>query len=211
MAEDTDVEATPGSATATVGRVQRLPLRQLIQILLAILIVTFVAIGSYKTLRLPSGEGYDPSTWKAFVISGVAQGGIYALIALGYTLVYGILRMINFAHGEVFMAGAFASYFFANAYENSGFLDKHPFPALAILFASAIAVSVGIAVLLERVAYRPLRNAPRLVPLITAIGASLFLQNSFQGLFGAEAQGYPRPTFLAGTVKLGKVSFDKMD
>jgi hypothetical protein len=73
MAEDTDVEATPGSATATVGRVQRLPLRQLIQVLLAILIVTFVAIGSYKTLTLPAGEGYDPSTWKAFVIS-VAQG-----------------------------------------------------------------------------------------------------------------------------------------
>ena len=112
MAEDTDVEATPGSTTATVGRVQRLPLRQLIQILLAILIVAFVAIGSYKTLTLPSGEGYDPSTWKAFVISGVAQGGIYALIAIGYTLVYGVLRMINFAHGEVFMMGCFVSFFF---------------------------------------------------------------------------------------------------
>src|SRR5437764_491975 len=135
MAEDTDVEATPGSTTATVGRVQRLPLRQLIQILLAILIVAFVAIGSYKTLTLPSGEGYDPSTWKAFVISGVAQGGIYALIAIGYTLVYGVLRMINFAHGEVFMMGCFVSFFFADAYSSSGFLNRHPFYALAIIFA----------------------------------------------------------------------------
>src|SRR5438093_652466 len=84
-------------------------------------------------------------------------------------------------------------------------------PALAILFASAIAVSVGVAVLLERVAYRRLRNAPRLVPLITAIGASLFLQNTFQGLFGAEPRGYPRPSLLTGTVTTGSVSFDKMD
>ena len=198
MAEDTDVEATPGSATATVGRVQRLPLRQLIQILLAILIVTFVAIGSYKTLRLPSGEGYDASTWKAFVISGVAQGGIYALIAIGYTLVYGVLRMINFAHGEVFMMGCFISFFFADAYSSSGFLNRHPYPALAIVFTIAMLTSCLVAMLLERVAYRPLRNAPRLVPLITAIGASLFLQNTAYGFFGPQTRAYPVPDVLSG-------------
>ena len=93
------------------------------------------------------------------------------MIALGYSLVYGILRMINFAHGEVFMAGAFGSYFFADAFAKSRFLDANPILALLILTAIARSGSpVGTAVLLERLAYRPLRNAPRLVPLIAAIG-----------------------------------------
>ncbi len=201
----------PAATVRTLGRLERLPIRRMVLVGLTAAIVVVVGGGITKTLTLPAGQRLSWSFWANLIIIGTALGSIYALIALGYTLVYGILRMINFAHGEVFMAGAFASYFFANAYENSGFLDRHPFPALAILLISAIAVSVGVAVLLERIAYRPLRNAPRLVPLITAIGASLFLQNSFQGLFGAEAQGYPRPKLLAGTVKFGKVSFDKMD
>jgi branched-chain amino acid transport system permease protein len=107
--------------------------------------------------------------------------------------------MINFAHGEVFMMGAYGSFFFAAAYARSGFLNSNPIAALLIIFGVAIAVSVGVAVLLERVAYRPLRNAPRLVPLITAIGASLFLQNTARGFFGTNTQGYPRPEVLDGT------------
>ncbi len=122
------------------------------------------------------------------------------MIALGYSLVYGILRMINFAHGEVFMAGAFGSFFFADAYAKSGFLNRSPILALAIVTAVAVGVSVGTAVLLERLAYRPLRNAPRLVPLITAIGASLFLQNAFRGFFGPQPYGYPKPDVLAGNI-----------
>jgi branched-chain amino acid transport system permease protein len=144
-------------------------------------------------------------------VIGVALGAVYALIALGYTLVYGILKMINFAHGEVFMAGAYSSFFFATAYARSGFLDRYLVPALAVLLICSMAVSTFVAVLLERVAYRPLRNAPRLVPLITAIGASLFLRNTFEGLFGAEPRGFPRPKLLTGTIKLGTISFDKMD
>ena len=198
MAEGTDLQAGPSPATARLGRLQRLPLRRLIQIVLAILIIGFVALGTYKTLTLPPDERYDPSTWKAFVISGVAQGGIYALIALGYTLVYGVLRMINFAHGEVFMMGCFASFFFADAYASSGLLNRHPFYALAIIFAIAMLTSCLIAMLLERVAYRPLRNSPRLVPLITAIGASLFLQNTAFGFFGPQTQAYPVPDVLGG-------------
>ncbi len=112
---------------------------------------------------------------------------------------YGILRMINFAHGEVFMAGAFGSYFFAAAYTESGFMNRHPIEALGILFLTAIITSVVIAVLLERIAYRPLRNSPRLVPLITAIGASLFLQNTARGFFGTQTRGYPKPEILTGT------------
>ncbi len=198
MAEGTEVQASPDLATASLGRLQRLPLRRLIQIFLAILIIAFVAIGSYKTLTLPSEDRYSPSTWKAFVISGVAQGGIYALIALGYTLVYGVLRMINFAHGEVFMSGCFVSFFFAQAYAESGFLNRDPFVALVIIFVIAMLASCLVAMLLERVAYRPLRTAPRLVPLITAVGASLFLQNTALGFFGPETRPYPVPDILGG-------------
>ncbi len=129
---------------------------------------------------------------------GVAEGAVYALIALGYTLVYGILRMINFAHGEVFMAGAFGSFFVARTLDSSGFLNANPVITILILILVAMGVSTFIALLLERVAYRPLRNAPRLVPLITAIGASLFLQNTFRGFFGAQTRGYPKFTSLKG-------------
>jgi branched-chain amino acid transport system permease protein len=124
------------------------------------------------------------------------------MIALGYSLVYGILRMINFAHGEVFMAGAFASAFFAQAFADSGYLNRSPIQALLVLAAVSVIVSVGTAVLLERLAYRPLRNAPRLVPLITAIGASLFLQNAFRGFFGPQPYGYPRPSILGGSLTI---------
>jgi len=133
-----------------------------------------VVIGTWRTLTLDrAGGGYSVGAWRDFVVQGAAQGAIFAMIALGYSLVYGILRMINFAHGEVFMAGAFASFFFADAYAKSGLLNRNPVMALAIVTAVAIGVSVGTAVLLERLAYRPLRNAPRLVPLITAIGAGV--------------------------------------
>jgi branched-chain amino acid transport system permease protein len=139
--------------------------------------------------------------WRQFVsvmLTGITLGAMYCLVALGYTLVYGVLRMINFAHGEVFMMGCFASFFFADAYASSGLLNRHPFYALAIIFAIAMLTSCLIAMLLERVAYRPLRNSPRLVPLITAIGASLFLQNTAFGFFGPQTQAYPVPDVLAG-------------
>jgi branched-chain amino acid transport system permease protein len=173
----------------------RLPWRRMILVGLSVAITVFVIWGSWKTL---DAKAYSGAAWREFVILGLAQGAILALIALGYTLVYGILRMINFAHGEVFMAGAFGSYFFADAYAKTGFLDRHPIPALFILFLTAIITSVGVAVLLERIAYRPLRNSPRLVPLITAIGASLFLQNTARGFFGTQTRGYTKPQVLSG-------------
>ena len=151
-----------------------------------------------KTLSLPAAEGISGATFRDLVVAGLARGSIYALIAIGYSLVYGILGMINFAHGEVFMAGAFSSYFVGVVFEQNGFINSNPVAAMVVLFLVAIAVSTGVAVLLERVAYRPLRNAPRLVPLITAIGASLFLQNAFRGFFGPNARGYARPESLEG-------------
>lgn len=193
-----------------LGLIERLPWRRIIQGVLSVVIVAIVAIGAYKTLTLPADERYSAASWKSFIVLGVAQGAIIALIALGYTLVYGILRMINFAHGEVFMFGAFAAYFFSKAWEQSGLLDRNPLASLAALLIIAMIASMSVAMLLERIAYRPLRNAPRLVPLITAIGASLFLQNTARGFFGAQSRGFGVPKVLDGTWTILGIELDRV-
>lgn len=164
--------------------------------IIRIAIIGVVVYGSVATLV--SGK-YSGENWLDFIVFGLAQGSLYALIALGYTLVYGILLMINFAHGEVFMSGAFTAYHVALAFGNSGFLDRHPVVALLICLVVSMLTSTGVAILLERIAYRPLRNAPRLVPLITAIGASFFLQYTFRGLYGSGVRAYPDVKALEGT------------
>lgn len=189
---------------------ERLPWRRIILVILGVFIATIVGVGAWKTLTLPEGQRYSSGAWRDFVVQGVAQGAIFAMIALGYSLVYGILRMINFAHGEVFMAGAFGSFFFADAYARSGFLDRSPVLAILVITAIAVVISMGVALLLERVAYRPLRGAPRLVPLISAIGASLFLQNAFRGFFGPQPYGYPRPKVLAGQMNLAGIPVQRV-
>jgi branched-chain amino acid transport system permease protein len=204
-------DVAPAAPVSSLSWLERLPVRKIVLTVVAVGLGVVIGGAIYKTLTLPEGERLSWSFWANLTVIGLALGAVYALIALGYTLVYGILRMINFAHGEVFMAGAFGSFFFADAYQKSGFLNSQPGLSLLILFVSSMAVSTLIAVLLERICYRPLRNAPRLVPLITAIGASLFLQNSFQGFFGSEPRGYPKPKVLSGTITVGSVSFDKMD
>jgi branched-chain amino acid transport system permease protein len=158
---------------------------------------------------------YGPQAWQAFTVAGVAQGSLYALIALGYTLVYGILRMINFAHGEVFMFGAFSGYFIAQALARPAapgepsLLETNLLLSLALIMAGSMLTSVVVALLLERIAYRPLRRAPRLVPLITAIGASLFLQNTASGFYGAGVKTYPDIPQLKGTVVIAGITFLK--
>jgi len=167
--------------------------------LIGLVILAVVIYGVINTLVWGS---YTLTQWLDLTIYGIAQGGIYALIALGYTLVYGILRMINFAHSEVFMAGPFIGYYVATAMDQAGWFDGGWGPtiaALAIILLVAMVVSLTIAVMLERIAYRPLRRAPRLVPLITAIGASYFLQYTFLGLFGSNVKGYPDIDKLKGT------------
>jgi branched-chain amino acid transport system permease protein len=124
-------------------------------------------------------------------INGLTIGGIYALIALGYTLVYGILFMINFAHGEIFMFGSFGGYAVLSYLAESGFADSHPIVSILVAFLAAMLVSSVLGALLERIAYRPLRNAPRLAPLISAIGASIFLQNVMMLMIKARMQVYP--------------------
>jgi branched-chain amino acid transport system permease protein len=133
---------------------------------------------------------------------------VYALLALGYTLVYGVLLMINFAHGDVFMFGAMTAFFTADALAapdpNTGVsaLNANPLFGMALVLATAMLSAMVVAVLLERLAYRPLRRAPRLVPLITAIGASLFISNSVRGLYGERILGYPQLEILQGTLDL---------
>jgi branched-chain amino acid transport system permease protein len=164
--------------------------------LLALSVAAVVIIGSFLTI---SKGRYSLDVWEGFIISGIALGAVYALIAIGYTLVYGILFMINFAHGEVFMAGAFTAVFAAQALAEEGLVAANPVLAFSIVLLVSMVVSMVVAILLERIAYRPLRGAPRLVPLITAIGASLFLQYTFRGLYGAGVKAYPTFSMFSGS------------
>ncbi|RLC59505.1 MAG: branched-chain amino acid ABC transporter permease, partial [Chloroflexota bacterium] len=126
--------------------------------LFRITIIVAVIWGSVSTLL---SNRYSTEQWLNFLVFGLAQGSLYALIALGYTLVYGVLLMINFAHGEFFMSGIFtATVFVAIPLAESGFTDRHPILALLIITVVAMATSTCVAVLTERVAYRPLRRAP---------------------------------------------------
>ena len=190
---------------------ERFPVRRVVLTGLVFVVGVVVIVGVYRTLTLPGEQRVQFDTWRDIFIAGVALGSVYALIALGYSLVYGILRMINFAHGEVFMAGAMISFFVGRAMSESGFMARQPLAALVVLFAVGAAASTVIATLLERIAYRPLRTAPRLVPLITAIGASLFLQNSFQGFFGAQNQGYAVPSTVDGSVTIFGAKIDRVE
>lgn len=162
-------------------------------------LLLLIVVGSFLTLQ---EEKYTAVQWFDLAVFGLAQGSVYALIALGYTLVYGILRMINFAHSEIFMSGAFIGYFAASSMQKSGFMQENPLLGILITFFVAMTTSTVLAVLLERIAYRPLRGAPRLVPLITAIGASFFLQYVFRGLFGTHNRAYPEIEIIKGTVPI---------
>ena len=143
--------------------------------------------------------------WIQLFIDGLTIGGVYAVIALGYTLVYGVLRMINFAHGELFMMGAFTGYYTLTEFENHGSLnDQVPVATIAIAILLGIVVAVVLAVVMERVAYRPLRHAPRLAPLISAIGVSILLRNVMLRVTDAEGKVYPT-VFPRTTIQMGEV------
>jgi branched-chain amino acid transport system permease protein len=125
------------------------------------------------------------------LVNGMALGAIYALIALGYTMVYGVLRFINFAHGDVFMLGAFAGYFLAPIVNR--FLPAQSYLSAVIVLVLAMVICAGIGMLIEFLAYRPLRNRPKLIVLITAIGVSLFIEYTCQhkAVFGAAPRSFP--------------------
>src|SRR6476469_5911799 len=151
-------------------------------------VVLVVVVGTVSTLIK---NRYDAAQWFDFVMFGLTIGSIYAQIALGYTMVYGVLRLINFAHGDIVMTGAFAGYFIATPLDRSGFLESQPVLAMAAILLVAVTVSTSIAVLTERIAYRPFRRVVGLAPLICAIGVSFFLEQTFRGMFGSAVKYYP--------------------
>ncbi len=161
----------------------------------AVLVIGFIIWRLAGTLA--QGK-YGPDVWILQIVNGSVQGAMYALIALGYTLVYGILFMINFAHGEIFMIGAMAGYFTLTSFDQAGILDTNPVLAVLVTFLVGMLTPLISGIFLERLAYRPLRRAPRLVPLISAIGASFFLQQAARLLFGIRMKVYPTVDFLSG-------------
>jgi branched-chain amino acid transport system permease protein len=150
------------------------------------------------------------STFLQQLINGISLGAIYSLIALGYTMVYGVLKLINFAHGDVYMVGAFMGYYLANGLGargaqmlglgadsviargllGGGALEPSLITALVVMLL-AMAICAAIGVIIERLAYRPVRKYSRLTALITAIGVSLLLENGGQVVFGAEPKFFP--------------------
>lgn len=169
-------------------------------------IIILVIWGTAAKIFFGVGTQYSAASWIDFIIAGLAQGSLYALIALGYTLVYGVLFMINFAHGEFFMSGTMtATVFVAIPLASAGYLESNPFMSMAAIMVTAMFVSVAISLLTERVAYRPLRRAPRLVPLITAIGASFFWQYFFRGLYGSAIVPFPNIPIFSGTVNIAGI------
>ena len=131
-----------------------------------------------------------------YCLSGISIGGIYALIAIGYTMVYGILRLINFAHGDIFMMAAYFMIF-----AMTDFLLPWYVSVVLVIVATIV-----LGVLIERVAYKPLRSAPRMSIMISAIGVSYLLQNLATYLFSALPKGYPEISFLKQIIHLGDVS-----
>ena len=141
------------------------------------------------------------------LLNGITWGGIYALIALGYTMVYGVLKLINFAHGDVYMVGAMTGFYAAHAL---GFAGHPSLPGLLVTLACSMAVCALLGALIERVAYRPLRGAGRLAPLITAIGVSLFLENAGQVLFGADPKFFPPLLESRELVRVGELAISNI-
>ena len=176
----------------------------IIQIILAVAFGLFLIWRFSQVLFINPEYGLD--SWLRFGISGLILGSVYALIAIGYTLVYGILFMINFAHGDIMMLGSFGGFFVFEAAnripagmingESVSLSTAYPVYTIIAAFLIGMAAAAGFGYLLERIAYRPLRGAPRLVPLISAIGASIFIENAAQLLFGSQRRDFANPLAL---------------
>jgi branched-chain amino acid transport system permease protein len=139
------------------------------------------------------------STLLSQIVNGLVLGSLIGLIALGYTMVYGIIQLINFAHGEIFMVGAYGGLAMFT-YLLPTFVQQQWYLALPLLLIAGAAVAVGVAVAMERFAYRPLRNAPRLAPLITALGVSVALQEAVRVFYPGATAAIPFPNiFVPGT------------
>jgi branched-chain amino acid transport system permease protein len=136
------------------------------------------------------------------IINGLTLGSIYALIALGYTMVYGIIQLINFAHGEIFAAGGYIGVITLSFLQARGVLDSHPFLGLFLAFVLAMIYCAFLAVAVEHIAYRPLRGASRLALLLSALGMSIFLSNGMMLSQGVYDKAYPL-FFTSGGFEIG--------
>jgi branched-chain amino acid transport system permease protein len=144
------------------------------------------------------------------LVNGLTTGSLYALIALGYSMVYGVLKLLNFAHGDVYMIGAFIGYFVIQWFGGPTALTI-PVPLLLlIMFVLAAGGTGALGVAIERFAYRPLRDAPRIAPLITALGVSFFLENAVLLLFGSQTRIYNTSDFISFSigVHIGPLDID---
>ncbi|MFY9552905.1 MAG: branched-chain amino acid ABC transporter permease [Thermoanaerobaculia bacterium] len=142
------------------------------------------------------------TTFLQQLVNGLSLGSIYALIALGYTMVYGVLRLINFAHGDVYMVGAYVGYYLSRKLRG----DEPSLVSAVLVMVGAMAVCAVLGMLIERLAYRPVRREARLTLLITAIGVSLFIENLAQLVFGPDPKFFPslapHADFIFGGVHL---------
>lgn len=129
------------------------------------------------------------------LINGISAGSLYALVAIGYTMVYGVLRMINFAHGDILMVGAYLAFFGISAFMLPWWVS----------FTTAIILTGFVGVLIERLAYRPIRNASRVSLLITAVGVSFFLENLFLVLFGGVPKAFPIAPIFQGVLNFNQI------
>jgi branched-chain amino acid transport system permease protein len=146
------------------------------------------------------------------LVNGLTTGALYALVALGFSMVYGVLKLLNFAHGDLYMVGAYVGFFVIQWFGGPSSLNI-PVPLLlVIMFVLAAGLVGGLGVAIERFAYRPLRDAPRIAPLITAIGISFFLENAALLLFGAQFRLYNTADFisLSSGITIGSVTIDSV-
>ncbi len=171
-----------------------------IRSIFGILVAGYILWRLYTVLFVQ--QQYTAEIWVRLLIAGLIIGGVYSLVAIGYTLVYGILFMINFAHGEVMMIGTFAGYFVLEVTKSiltasgQNFSDAYPVITVVLAFIVGMIVASASGFFLEKIAYRPLRKAPRLIPLISASGASIFLQNAAQLLFSPQVRDYANPSVI---------------
>ena len=146
------------------------------------------------------------------LVNGLTTGALYSLVALGFSMVYGVLKLLNFAHGDLYMVGAYVGFFVIQWFGGPSALSI-PVPLLLlIMFVLAAGLVGGLGVAIERFAYRPLRDAPRIAPLITAIGISFFLENAALLLFGAQFRVYNTANFisLSSGITIGSVTIDSV-
>jgi len=136
------------------------------------------------------------------IVNGLSVGSVYALMALGYTMVYGILRLINFAHGDIYMLGAFVGFWTSSWLSRFPGLVRHPAAAIFLSVPVAMAACALLGVFIERTAYKPLRSAPRYSLLITAIGVSFLLEYLAMAFIGPERQNYHRDPWLSTNLHL---------